>query len=68
MNLSVWLSFKASKTKNFSEIIRIIQKHIDHISGDEISVLMKKFEKLSSVAHGWKNNVYNGTPCTPQTH
>ena len=33
------------------------------MSGDEISVYMKIFEKLSSVAYGLKNNVYSGTPC-----
>ena len=33
------------------------------MSGDEISVFMKIFEKLSTLAYGWKNNVDNGTPC-----
>ena len=47
------LKVVASKTKNFSEIVRILQKILnDRVSGDEISVFMKIFEKLSYVAYG----------------
>ena len=56
-----------SKTMSFQKFFEFY-KNIsnDRMSGDEISVLMKKFEKLSSVACGWKNIVYNGTPCSFQ--
>ena len=52
------------KPRIFLKLLEFYKKiSNDPMSGDEISVLMKKLEKLSSVAHGWKNNVYNGTPC-----
>ena len=59
-----WRDF-ASKILLHFEISNFLQKYIKWpMSGVQILVLVKKFEKLSSVAYGWKNNVYNGTPCT----
>ena len=66
--LNMQLFIEEILPQKFCYILRflIFCKNIsnDHMTGVQILGLVKKFEKLSSVAYGWKNNVYNGTPCT----
>ena len=69
--LNMQLLIEEILPQNFCYILRflIFCKNIsnDHMSGVQILVLVKRFVKLSSVAYGWKNNVYNGTPCSTET-
>ena len=52
------------KPRNFLKFLEFYKNMLnDSMSGDEISIFMKKIEKLSSIAYGLKNNVYSGTPC-----